>query len=165
MTQKRKLAGWLGAAVILAAIPSCGAHDDDDESCATYACLNTVKLSGALSLPEGAAHIDAKYCRAEHSCVEGELDLAGLGTEPSCITSGGFDDDVCISRSARGQLQVEASLYLEDAAELPPDGERYRLLLVDHDSGEVLLDEARVADYEVTRQDSCHLCWDASMRL
>ncbi|HVJ15634.1 MAG TPA: hypothetical protein VM686_09335 [Polyangiaceae bacterium] len=135
-------------------------------ACPTYACVNEARLAGELALPEDTGGVSVKYC-SEVDCVDGKLDLTQVGTEASCVgqDSPGFGSEVCFTRDAAGQVQVSAGLQRGEDGTLPPDGERYTLTIVDEASGDTLLEETREADYAVTREDCCHVCWSAEMAL
>lgn len=157
-------AGW-GLLLVLLAVPACGLSDVG-EVCLTYACINGAVLSGTVQAPAETRQLRVKYC-SEQACVEGPVDIESLTTAEACIADGpgSWGDSVCFKRSADGALEVRAQLTRLDDGTLPADGERYTLEIVDEDSGAVLLDEAREADYVTTRRDNCHWCWSAEMSL
>lgn len=139
--------------------------------CPLYGCRNAARLTGTVEVPASTARVDAKYCSAKE-CVEGVIDLhmsadSASCTEPGVVTGGHLlGDGVCLTRSSDGSTQILAQLQRPlDDLRLPDNGERYTLVLADHDSGKVLLDEARTADYQTTQRDSCHWCWSADMSL
>jgi hypothetical protein len=75
-----------------------------------------------------------------------------------------FHGSVCATRTTSARLELEASLTGGDTGSVPPDGESYTLVVLDHDSERVLVDEERQADYDASsNQDSCHHCWLAQM--
>jgi hypothetical protein len=155
---------WVAAALgslLIGTVPGCNAFEA--ETCLTYACVNEARLRGALVVPEQTGGVTVKYC-SKSDCVEGKLDLREVGSERECIGSA-LDRNVCFLRDAAGSVQVDASLGRVDDMTLPPDGERYTLTIVNEASGETLLEETREADYEKTREDNCHLCWQAEMTL
>jgi len=151
----------LGLAV--AGIPGCVL---EEHVCPLYACINGARLSGNVAVPEGTSSVQVEYC-SPTECVQGTLQLEPAGSPAACTGSGQpqYSDGICVSRSADGTLAVDAFLTRQDDGTLPPDGERYRLSIVDANSGETLVDETREADYETTRRDECHWCWSAEMRL
>jgi hypothetical protein len=164
----RKYRTWglgLGANLVLVGIVSACAVTPEGETCATYACVNQARLIGEVAVPDDAGLVNVKYC-SEVDCVEGKLDLSKVGSEPSCLgpNQSIFDSDVCFTRGVAGKLKVEASLQRQDDMTLPPDGERYTLEIIDA-AGDTLFEETREADYETTREDNCHLCWQAEMSL
>src|SRR5688500_15041405 len=63
---------------------------------------------------------------------------------------GGLSRQCCATWTTSARLDLEASLTGEDTGSVPPDGESYTLLVVDHDSERVLVDEERKADYEAS---------------
>lgn len=165
MMTRTKLGGLgMVASLLVAIVPACSMVGE--EVCLTYACVNQASLTGEVGLPEGTRDVTVKYCSAAE-CVEGTLDVSDVGTEKKCTgpAAARFSSDVCFTRDASGVLRVEAVLGGEDDMTLPADGERYTLTIVDEASRETLLDETRSADYETTRQDNCHLCWNAEMSL
>jgi hypothetical protein len=165
--EKNRAKYWLtvsSVALAALALPGCGVTHE--EVCPTYACLNGAQLQGTAKVAETVTMVDAEYC-SELGCVDGTVDLAAASAEPVCTQqhAAPYDDAVCFRRSAAGELEVKANLTRAEDGTLPADGERYTLRVVDHDSGEVLIDETRRADYEVTREDTCHVCWSADMAL
>jgi hypothetical protein len=157
--------GAVAAGAIAALAPAC-ALLGTESVCLTYACGNQARLEGEVAVAGDTGLVGVKYCSAVE-CVEGKLDLSQLGSEQSCVEGIGasFGSDVCFTRDGAGKLQVAASLTREDDMKLPPDGERYTLTIVDEASGDTLLQETREADYVTTREDDCHLCWQAEMSL
>jgi hypothetical protein len=157
--------GLAASVALIGIVPAC-TLTQEDEACATYACVNEARLGGEVTLPEETGGVSVKYC-SELDCVEGKLDLSQVGSEPSCVRSDQslFGSDVCFTRDAAGKVQVKASLQRQDDMMLPPDGESYTLTIVDEASGDTLLEETREADYETTREDNCHTCWHTEMTL
>lgn len=157
--------GVLASLAWMSGVPACSLTHAE-ETCATYACVNVARLQGEIPEAEDAGGVSVKYC-SEVDCVEGNVDLSQVGSEPRCVGAAQerFGSEVCFTRDAAGKLQVDAGLARADDMTLPPDGERYTLTIVDGATGSTLLEESREADYETTREDSCHLCWQAEMSL
>lgn len=168
MTKQRVwLKRYVGTLSMAAALAVAGCDSEaDEEACPTYACINDAKLEGRLTVTEAVKVVEAEYC-SEAGCVAGTVELEGAETQPACTHDGSepWGDGICFTRTAPDELELSATLTRTEDGTLPPDGEGYTLRVVDHDSGEVLLDEAREADYEITRQDVCHVCWSADMAL
>ena len=132
-------------------------------SCKHYLCVNTATLTGSVEAPDELGSVDVGYC-SERTCTTGSMDLSTVNqTVCSGDSQGSFDDGVCITLTSQGRLEVEAVLREPDNDKLPADGETYTLTIVDRDSGRVLVDVTRAADYKKTREDDCHLCWRAEM--
>jgi hypothetical protein len=162
MTNERAYFKWCVAISLALA----GCDVGMGETCAAYACINNAETVGSFEVPDTVKVVDTEYC-SEAGCVEGSVDLSELGAEAACIREyySPWEDGICFTRADDGTLQLSANLTRNDTGTLPPDGERYTVRVVDHDSGQVLLEQTREADYEVTRQDNCHLCWNAQMTL
>ncbi len=155
---------WKRWATILVSV-SVGCSDETEEQpCASYACVNAAALSGPVLLSDSVLRVDAKYCRVGGECVEGAIELEKLAVARQLCTATEIASYVCLSRDPQGEWEVNARFALGDGKPRP-DGDEYTLTVVDADSGDVLVDVTRVADYEVTRQDNCHLCWGAEMSL
>lgn len=170
MNPLRKTRIWAAVALVettllVAAIGGCRSLDDGSEECLDYACINAATLKGSVAVAVAPTSVEVRYC-GKPGCVEGTLELAPPG-ETACTggASARFEDGVCLTLQQTGRLEIEAKLTRNDDGTVPPDGEVYTLEIVDATSGETLVDEARDADYEVTRRDNCHVCWKAEMEL
>jgi hypothetical protein len=153
------------ALIVAAGIVACSS--ETAKECLTYLCVNAARLTGDVEQPAETELVDAKFCSDQLGCVEGLVDLRELDSGAACTGRNPepYAGQVCFSRASGGGLSIDAHLSRPDDGTLPKDGETYRLNVVDHDSGAVLAEAERSADYEVTREDSCHLCWAANMRL
>lgn len=150
-----------GALLLLVGEPGCA----EGGGCLDYMCWSGANMSGVLEAPKETKRVGAKLC-SEQKCFEGDVDIDAQ--EMTCASDSSSGDSICFKRSSDAALEVEAWLSTADTGTMPaipPDGERYTLLIVDRDSGEVLVDETREADYETTRRDNCHWCWSADMSL
>lgn len=160
---------WASAIMVLIGAASSGGStactlEQIECACPTYACGNEAKLTGKLAVPKDAGAARVKFCKGA-DCVGGPIDLSQVGAEPTCVGDGQVGiGDVCVTRDSAGDFQVEASLVGQDN-DVPPDGELYTLAVMDEESGDVLLEETRAADYVITREDCCHRCWHARMNL
>jgi hypothetical protein len=164
----RRLGAWSLLAVASLALfaggPAC-TLEQADCACPAYGCVNAGKLTGDIALPTKATGARVKYCD-QVDCLEDVLDLSQIASAPelTCVRDDGPSFSmVCFQRDAAGKVHVEATL--ERDGEMPPDGERYTLTIVEEASGDTLFEVAREADYEVTREDCCHRCWSAEMTL
>ncbi|HKY37287.1 MAG TPA: hypothetical protein VJN18_15190 [Polyangiaceae bacterium] len=157
--------GELVALLFVIAISACDSVTA--EECLAYACVNEARLTGEVEQPEGTELVDARFCSDAIGCVEGLVDLRELDSGEVCTGNNPepYAGRVCFSRASEGGLSIEAALSRTDDGTVPKDGETYTLRVVDHDSEVVLVESQSSADYEITRQDNCHVCWAAEMSL
>jgi len=133
-----------------------------DTTCATYACLNDAHLSGTAVLSAEATLVDVQLC-VDDVCHRGTIDRAGSDAGEPCL-SWNVRSHVClVPRGKPGTISVD--VVSEFAYDVAPHDASIRLLLTDHDSGSTLLDETRPATHEITREDNCHRCWQATATL
>src|SRR5690242_3766785 len=60
-----------GLVPLIALLVACSS---DDQTCAAYACINEVRITGTVSLPTMPAAVDASFC-SEGRCHTGTIDL------------------------------------------------------------------------------------------
>lgn len=129
----------------------------DDEICDAYACLNGTYWQTTLEVAPTVKVVDVRYCEGS-VCRDVSLDVPE-GTALECLDA--EPASVCVS--LRGaQLEVEARWVYGESAHEPKDGTSYQLVVSDHATGDVLVDETQAAKFEVAR-DSCHRCWHAEL--
>ena len=141
-----KRRGWEVRVAALLLLGSCEPHE-----CLDYGCAPQARLHGNVQVPASVKLIDAEYCAAD-DCKQSELDAA-LTTPCS-----NFEDAVCLS----GQGETRALDVVWHGGDSPRN-KPYSIKLVDHDTGQVLLDETRSMTGRVGAQlDDCHDdCWVA----
>lgn len=129
----------------------------EDHACLDYGCLNQIRLHGSVAVPSDVSTIDADYCE-ESRCQSVRLDLAA--NQP-CDS---YADGVCLSGT--GEARELTVIWNRNGAPRPQN-KSLSIKLVDHDSGRVLLDEARLMTGRVGDQlDDCHQdCWTAEAQL
>lgn len=151
---------WAGVLVGLMTLPfvGCAGAGDDQETCLTYACVNGTYLRTTLEVAAEVGAIDIRYCEGS-VCREGSVDLrASASLECMSIDPA----SVCLSLQGT-QLEINAGWVYGESAHEPKDGTAYQLVVSDHATGDVLLDEKRTAKFKVTREDNCHRCWGAEL--
>jgi hypothetical protein len=135
----------------------------DDTPCATYACQNTVLLAGNAPVSSETTLLDVQLC-VDHFCHAGTIDSSGAAPAGPCFIWGSWSR-LCVARSdLPDTLSIDAVsefAYDDDA----PHDVAVRLVITDHDTGKALLDQTRTATHEITRQDNCHVCWQARAAL
>ncbi|MES1172937.1 MAG: hypothetical protein ABUL62_01320 [Myxococcales bacterium] len=164
LNARRIIGAVLHGCVLLAAAfgAACSDGSQQDDVCATYGCVNGALLTGSVALAEGVTLVDVQLC-AEGQCHRGALDLRTPDTGEQCLRWG-FHSHVCLTPSVTpGTAAVDA--LAEFASDAPPMDVSFQLVLTDRSTGHQLLDETRTAKHEITRQDSCHRCWQASASL
>jgi hypothetical protein len=149
---RRLLRTWIGTS--LALLAGCG----DETVCLLYACVNSVKLSGTVEVPPDLSQVDALFCE-DGNCQQVAVDLKATSMQ-DCQP---WSTNACLTLTG-SQLGVVA-VWRHTEGDDPPHGRPYRLQLTDHATGKVLVDETRTAEADVTREDNCHVCWNAEMKL
>jgi hypothetical protein len=129
--------------------------------CATYACFSDALLSGNASLSAEATLVDVQLC-IDGFCHQGTIDRNAPDAGEPCLT---WNERSHVCLAPRGPNTVAVDVVSEFAYDAVPHDTSIRLLLTDHDSGSTLLDETRAAPHEITREDNCHRCWQASATL
>jgi hypothetical protein len=163
-TKPRPVAlAWIPWAAFLAALLGAGCgQTDPDTTCATYACVNDAHLAGNAELSSDSALVDVKLC-IDDFCHEGTIDRMASDAGDPCLTWGSRSRVCLAGASASSSVSVEVVSQFPDS-DAPHDASMH-LLLTDHDSGRTLLDETRSAVHEITREDNCHRCWQATATL
>ncbi len=152
--QKWRMGGWLWG--VLALLGGCG---DTTEECLNYACANAAHLAGAIDAPPELGLVDVHFC-SEGGCNDILVDVVA---EPlQCVRAA--PSMVCF-RPSGSKLEVDASWSYGESDDPPKNGTVYELRLTNHETGEVLLDQAPKATFRVTREDNCHRCWSAEIDL
>lgn len=129
----------------------------EGESCATYACVNTVTLSGSVVVDHPVQRLRATTC-IESDCQDETVEVTSKPMD-YCWPDG--KAAVCADQ-VDGKLELAAVWEYRGDAE-PIKGVKHSVKVVDAETGEVLLDEERVVDAEVVREDNCHTCWSAEL--
>jgi hypothetical protein len=152
----------LGAALIVVVGLVSGCREGEESHiCAGWACDNRVTLTGSVEVSTQPTLVDVSYCSPD-DCQSGIVDITrATVTTPAC---GQWNQStVCLTATDAG-LEVLASWG--GGGENPPVAiAEYHLELVDHQTGEVLLNTTRHTSYEVKQVDDCHRCWHAEMSL
>ena len=151
---------WLAAATVLLLGCADGDGGGGDEMCAAYACINGPNLHGTLTVAPELNLLDVRFCE-DSACRSGLVDLQASTSMPCLMAD---PASVCLSLSG-DLLTIDAGWRYAGNASLPQNRPAYQLVLTDHATGEVLLDETRTATFEVTREDNCHRCWGAELAL
>jgi hypothetical protein len=135
--------------------------------CALYDCLNRVVLTGSVVLPKEVSVVDFRFC-AENKCNEGSIDLLDGNARVPCASWDLTGSKVCLNKKAGepDSFAVDAESSPFPEREDPPEVS-VQLRLVDHATGEVLLDETRTAKSQSSSNntDDCHECWGATATL
>jgi len=135
--------------------------------CAAYECSNGVGLTGNVVVAKEVTVVDFRFC-AERKCNEGSIDLAGGNARTPCATWDLLGSKVCLTNTTGepGSFALEAESSSFPEREDPPDVS-VQLRLVDHATGDVLLDETRTAKARSSSNntDDCHECWGATATL
>jgi hypothetical protein len=141
--------GWAGGLGLLLLL-GC-----TERACLDYGCMPRARLHGDVQLPAGVKTIDAEYCAAD-DCKQVELDATS--TAPCSAP----DDGVCLS--GEGEKRALSVTWPNGDS---PRNKPYSIKLVDHDTGQILLDETRTMTGHVgPQQDDCHDdCWSAEAEL
>jgi len=158
------LNGVVGAVLLAFAVLAGGCLS---HQCAAYNCRNQVVLTGSVVVPKEMSVVDFRFC-AENKCNEGSIDLAEGNAQTACASWDLTGSKVCLTNTTSEPesfaLRAESSPFPE--REDPPDVS-VQLRLVDHATGEVLLDETRTAKAQSSANstDDCHECWGATATL
>jgi hypothetical protein len=147
-------------AVALGLVAGCDKKDGTN-LCAAYACLNRATLTGIAAVSTPPTLLDVSFC-SQGVCQKGLVDVAQDPTAAACAT---WDSSSVCLKPIDGGLDVDATWEYGIMDEPPPDGTEYQLQLIDHGTGDALLDVTRTTSYELTRVDNCHRCWYAEMSL
>ena len=149
----------LGTVMLLAA--ACGSAD---QVCLAYACANMAELTGSVSLPATTTQVDVSFC-SQGKCHTGLIDWsAPTGARSGCTAMPQEDSEVCLKPNG-DSFDLRAVLGVTGDNGPPPPSTEYHLTLVDHATGEMLLDVTRTMTYGVTREDNCHTCWSGGATL
>lgn len=134
------------------------------ESCPLYGCANPVTLLGNVVVAKEVTDVDFRFC-VDKQCNEGSIELAQGNARMPCASWDLTGSRVCLTHSSEPQsFTLRADSVAHPENEHPPDFS-VQLELVDHATGEVLLDETRIAKASVQRTDHCHHCWSAEATL
>jgi hypothetical protein len=153
MERRTPAAWWLGGWAVFAV---CGCNFN---SCPDVGCATSVRLKATRPAPAELSTLDVMSCRGDDDCQEASVDLAD-GTGQTCKYVS-FALSVCVNRS--GDLLKFEAVWTPMA---PPIAEPYRLLLTDHSTGEVLLDQTRtITAKESLSDDGCTRCSSAEKEL
>ncbi len=129
--------------------------------CVDIGCAGAATLTGSIPLPEtmGLLVLEVEFCGPER-CLTGQISVEAYDSTDCMDGFGG--SSVCLAR--RGEhAEVRATLF---GSRDPREGDLYTLRLVELESSEVLLDEARPAHVKTTyNEDACLTCTSASMEL
>ena len=154
----RAVAGYTFSA-LLCALGALSCADANRSACPTYACINMASLSGdAIWSPE-VNQAEFRLC-VDDVCRDGSIDLSATDTGDPCAVWG-LGSHVCLSRSPDSTV-VSVDVAWAFASEIAPHDASVHLVVADHDGGSVLIDETHTASYEISREDVCHRCWQAS---
>ncbi|HYP75100.1 MAG TPA: hypothetical protein VER12_04060 [Polyangiaceae bacterium] len=134
----------------------------DTEACPGYACVTDVHLDGSVTLESDLAGVDVQFC-IEGTCKRGAFERQALATEP-CLRLDNNGSKVCLSESAASDtFELTSTMFYDYGGD--PHDVTVELSITDRTSGEVLLDETRIAKSRVTHEDVCHRCWVAEAAL
>ena len=161
-----KVAGSLGMGTLSATFAwGCEDGSGDDSVCLAIGCpVNQARLSGTSLLAGDATVVHAKLC-VDENCHEGSVDIlaAAAGAPQPCLTWDRLSH-VCVTGNTADRT-VAIDVVAEFSSEQTPHDASVRLEVTDPDSGTVLLSEVRTARHEVTIDDGCRRCWQATASL
>jgi hypothetical protein len=155
--------GVIGASLLALAALTGGCYA---MQCAAYACANRVGLTGSVVVPKQVTVVDFRFC-AERKCNEGSLDLAEQDARSPCASWDLTGSKVCLTKPSETESFALKAEYTDFPEREDPPDVRMQLRLVDHATGDVLLDETRTARAQSRSNDTdeCHECWDATATL
>jgi hypothetical protein len=130
--------------------------------CNASLCIGSASLSGSIVIPKGATGIDSRLC-VGITCTEGSVDFAEVDAGIPC-SPWEFRARVCLTKASDPETFDLSAVSPIRLSEMPHDLSIH-LTLVDHASGEVLLDEKRTAKADVRGSDECQVCWSAGATL
>ncbi|MGC4087915.1 MAG: hypothetical protein QM756_08465 [Polyangiaceae bacterium] len=147
---------WLRAGgALVGVIAGCR---EESEYCLLYWCGSSVRLTGTVQVSDGVQSVDATYCSPTR-CIEKLIDVRVLPTACPQV----YQDEICLVHPASGGLSVDASYFHEH--DDWPIVETFTFTLVDHATGESLIDQSYMAHNVISREDNCHRCSDASITI
>ena len=133
--------------------------------CAPYDCVNAASLSGDVVIAKEVTVIDYRLCVGS-TCKEEAIDLAQVDASTACSLAPRTEPKLCLAKTNDSDtfaLNAVSQEFPED--EDPPDI-TFKVKLVDHVTGRVLLEETRIAKSRVRpSNDDCHACWGAEAML
>jgi hypothetical protein len=126
-------------------------------TCLDYACFPQAQLHGSVVIPSSVTMIQAEYCAADDCRQE---TFEATPTEACPVGETG----ICLN----GDGETRSLTVTWTGSNMPrPQDTPYSIKLIDHNTGQVLLDETRRLTGHVGSQlDECHdYCWRAEAEL
>ena len=156
-SMRTKWGGWIAVLVaFVALIGGCSTQ------CDASLCIESAGLSGSITIAKGVTGIDSRLCVGS-TCTKGSVDLAEVDADTRC-PSWEFRPQVCLTKTSDPRTFRLMAVAPIDPREIVHDLPMH-LTLVDHASGDVVLDETRTAKANIWRSDECQVCWSAEATL